>query len=386
MLVGREDGYLTTTVTESTAVQSVQFLQTGTRLIFRPFIADDGYIRMEVHPEDSDGKVVSGLPSKTTTEVTTNILVKDGHTIVIGGLFRESSLIDRSQTPGLGNLPLIGALFRQQTDSTTREEIIIMLTPHIIKDDSAYSAVSEQALKDLDKLRVGTRRGMMPWGRERLAECCYDDAVKEMSKPLPDRKKALWCLDCATNLNPMFLEAVKMKETLTRHEVTSVDNSSVRYFVKRQILADRAAAAGSADSQTIRPIVVAALNKPEVVLVPKPAAATTRPSDPRADLAAPWSLKLSSVFDLSWARGKGPVPSAPATQIHPLDVADEGEAAVERTAAIQNVAPAMPPISAAPPSPTTRPARPDGGDGGVVVTELPADEAEGAGQPAQNGK
>src|SRR5207248_2488407 len=55
VIVGRKDGYLTTTVTQTSTVQTVDFLDTGTRLIFRPFIGDDGYIRMEIHPEDSSG-------------------------------------------------------------------------------------------------------------------------------------------------------------------------------------------------------------------------------------------------------------------------------------------------------------------------------------------
>lgn len=238
VIVGKEDGYLTTTVTESTAVQTVEFLKSGTRLVFRPFIGDDGYIRMEVHPEDSDGSVVAGLPSKSTTEVTTNIMVKDGHTAVIGGLFRDSSISSRSQVPGLGNLPVIGALFRQQQDTTAREEIIILLTPHIVKDDRAFSEQSEALLKDMERLRVGVRKGMMPFGRERLAEASYDAAVNEMNKPNPDRSKALWELDCATNLNPTFLEAIKMKERLTGHELSSVDNSTTRGFLKRMIMAD----------------------------------------------------------------------------------------------------------------------------------------------------
>src|SRR4029434_5761145 len=80
VFVGNEDGYYTTLTTETTTSQSVESLKTGTRLIFRPFIGSDGFIRMEVHPEDSDGSVkANGLPSKSTTEVTSNVLGKDGH-------------------------------------------------------------------------------------------------------------------------------------------------------------------------------------------------------------------------------------------------------------------------------------------------------------------
>ncbi len=275
VLVGSEDGYLTTTVTESTAVQSVQFLETGTKLVFRPYVGDDGYIRMEVHPESSEGGVdARGLPSKQTTQVTTNVMVKDGHTVVIGGLFRERSVSGRSQVPLLGNMPLVGPLFRNQADSTVREEIIIMLTPHIVKDDKAYSDASEALLKDFEKLRVGVRRGMMPWGRERLAENCYEDAVREYAKPNPDTKKVLWHLDCATNLNPQFTEAINMKAQVTGKQVTSVDNASVRYFLKRRIMAERAATAPAA-----RPAAVQALGQPsrQSVLATPPSSPATQP-------------------------------------------------------------------------------------------------------------
>lgn len=241
IIVGRRDGYLTTTVTSSSTVQTVEFLDTGTRLIFRPFIGDDGYIRMEVHPEDSSGGLTANanLPFKITTEVTSNIMVKDGHTVVIGGLFRESSDSSRNQVPLLGSIPVAGALFRNQRDRTVREEIIILLTPHIIKDDSGFSKEAEAARDEWDKLRVGVRRGMMPTGRERLAELSYEKALAELAKPEPNRSRALWHLDIATNLNPQFLEAIQLKERLTGVELSSVDNSSIRGFIRRRTLAEQ---------------------------------------------------------------------------------------------------------------------------------------------------
>ena len=190
ILVGREDGYLTTTVSETVATQTVQFLQTGTLLTFRPFVSGDGYVRLEVHPEDSDGGLnEDNLPFKITTEVTTNVMVKDGHTVVIGGLFRETSTTSRSQVPGLGNLPVVGAAFRNQSDRTLREEIIILLTPHVIKDDERYSEQSKEELATAEKLRVGVREGMMPWGRERLAEGFYERPWRSCASPSRTRRR-----------------------------------------------------------------------------------------------------------------------------------------------------------------------------------------------------
>jgi type IV pilus assembly protein PilQ len=238
--VGRSDGYETTTVSSTTSTQTVQFLDSGTTLAFRPFIGDDGYVRMEIHPEDSSGGLTSSnLPFKTTTEVTANLMVKDGHTIVIGGLFRDTSTINRGQVPFLGNIPILGVLFRQQQDQSQRQEIIILLTPHIIKDDSAYAKVSEADQKRVEELRVGVRKGMMIFGRERLAELAYENAVAEAGKPHPDMNLILWHLNIATDLNPTFLEAIEMKEKVSGHQVTDADNSSIRSFVSRAILEDQ---------------------------------------------------------------------------------------------------------------------------------------------------
>ena len=238
--VGSEQGYRTTVTSEVLAAEDVKFLETGTRLIFRPYIGDNGFVRMEIKPEDSSGSVnAQGLPNKFVTQVTSNVMVRDGHTVVIGGLFRESSSSSKTQVPGLGSLPGVGPLFGRRTDASVREEVIILLTPHIVKDDDAYAAASEEELRQAERMRVGMRKGMLPWGRERLAEAAYEKASEEMAKANPDRKKALWHLDCATNLNPKFSEAIALKARITGQELASVDNSTIRDFVKRQVMAER---------------------------------------------------------------------------------------------------------------------------------------------------
>ena len=134
VLLGRRDGYLTTTVTQTSTTQSVEFLDTGTRLVFRPFITGDGYVRLEIHPEDSNGGVKSdGLPFKETAEVTTNVMVRDGQTIVIGGLIRRRQEEVEKKVPVLGDVPLLGSLFRSEATMSLREEIVIVLTPRLMR-------------------------------------------------------------------------------------------------------------------------------------------------------------------------------------------------------------------------------------------------------------
>jgi type IV pilus assembly protein PilQ len=240
MIVGRRDGYLTTTVTETAAVQNVEFLETGTRLIFRPYIGADGYIRMEVHPEDSTGGITAAnLPFEQTTEVTTNILVKDGHTILIGGLFREVTSATRSQVPLLGNIPVAGTLVRNTSDTTTREEIIILLTVHIVKDDNAYAEAGAELAEDVERYRVGMRQGLQWFGRERLSQAHYHWALEHLDAG--NTEKALWDLNLAINNNPKMLPAIKLKEKLEGKRQYSNEGSSVRDFLIKEIMREQGA-------------------------------------------------------------------------------------------------------------------------------------------------
>lgn len=234
IMVGRRDGYLTTTVTETTSTQTVQFLDTGTLLVFRAYVGDDDYIRMSIHPKDSTGGLTaSNLPFEQTTEVMTDIGVRDGYTILIGGLFREVTSASRSQMPYLGSLPVAGALFRNTRDSTQREEVIILLTVHIVKDDDALVEASRKAAEDVERYRVGMREGLQVFGRERLAQAHYRWAVEHLEHG--DEGRALWDARIAVYLNPGFLAAIALTEKLSNKRAWDEDGSAIRDFVVREI-------------------------------------------------------------------------------------------------------------------------------------------------------
>ncbi len=235
VIVGRRDGYLTTTVTETTAIQTVEFLETGTQLVFRPFIGDDGYVRMEIHPEDSTGELnESNLPFETTTEVTSNILIRDGHTILIGGLFREATTAVRSQVPIMGNIPGVGALFRSTNDNTTREEVIILMTVHVIKDEEQYAKVGAKLAEEAMQLRIGMRRGIQMYGRERLSMAHYHMAQQHFKAGR--RSKALWDARMSLHISPKYLPAIKLKEKIVGKHSCDYKIGSVRDFISRRLM------------------------------------------------------------------------------------------------------------------------------------------------------
>ncbi len=237
--IGGQLGYLTTTTSTTTSQQTVSFIDTGTKLIFRPFIGNDGYIRMEIHPEDSSGTIdARGVPQTETTEVTSNVMVKDGRTIVIGGLFRESTTASRGQVPVLGNIPVLGIPFRQTNDSTVRVETIVLITPHIINDDTSIYDESEKESQDVTRMMLGNRAGLQPWGRDRIAQLWYSKARDQFEKGNKD--KALMYVDWALNTEPKFIEAIKFREELTNKKVEEATESSLNGFVQRVISADAA--------------------------------------------------------------------------------------------------------------------------------------------------
>ncbi len=210
--IGTKIGYTSqTTQTQTSTTQQVEFLDTGTKLSFRPYIGDDGYIRMDIHPKDSSGTLkANSIPDEQSTELATNIMVKDGQTIVIGGLFRDVIVTSRSQIPLLGDLPLIGALFRKTTDTNQRQEVIVLLTPHII--DDAEETNSQARLDDIARKRMGARNELQWAGKARLAEDRYVIAARSYLEG--DTETAMKNLNYILELRPSYLEAIRLKERI----------------------------------------------------------------------------------------------------------------------------------------------------------------------------
>jgi type IV pilus assembly protein PilQ len=212
--IGKTLGYRGSTAISTGGVATqgeVQFLETGTVLTFRPYIGNDGYIRMDIDPKDSTAQLnVDKVPDETVTQVKTNVIVKDGETIVIGGLFRDVVTTSRSQVPILGDVPFVGALFRGTNDRTERQEVIVLLTPHIIVEPNETEG--EARAVDISRKRFGAKDGLQWIDRARLAEDRYAKAVKLYDQN--ELASAMRQLNMALNLRPTYLEAIRLKERI----------------------------------------------------------------------------------------------------------------------------------------------------------------------------
>ena len=137
IIIGGELGFPVVTTVENTVIQSVQFLSVGAQLKLTPTITDDGFIMMKVHPELSDGVVQQGIPSKSTAEVTTEVLVRDGQVLFIGGLIRDRDEKTRKGIPVLVRIPILGPLFGRTVHSRQKSELITLITPRIVAPGAA---------------------------------------------------------------------------------------------------------------------------------------------------------------------------------------------------------------------------------------------------------
>jgi type IV pilus assembly protein PilQ len=212
--IGQKLGYESQTTTlpgSDYQTSSVDFLDTGTKLSFRPYICNDGYIRMDIHPKDSSGSLKeNNIPDETSAELVTNIIVKDGQTIVIGGLFRDKIKSSKTQVPLLGNLPILGTAFRGTADSVERQEVIVLLTPHIIEEPEDTNGRGRS--NDVRRKRFGAMSGMQPIARARMAEDCYAQAAEYYIEG--DNESAMHKLRIALTLRPTYLEAIRLKEKI----------------------------------------------------------------------------------------------------------------------------------------------------------------------------
>ena len=152
----------------------------------------------------------NNIPDETSAELVTNIMVKDGETIVIGGLFRDTIKANKTKIPLLGDIPLFGVLFRGTADQMKKEEVIILLTPHIIEEPSETEG--QARADDVSRKRYGAKDAMLPIGGARLAEDFYAIAVKYYLEG--KYEFAMRQVGMALRFRPTYLEAIRLKERI----------------------------------------------------------------------------------------------------------------------------------------------------------------------------
>jgi MSHA type pilus biogenesis protein MshL len=161
ILVGTKDAYITSTTSQggsgsTVTSQSVNFVDVGIKLFVTPTINRDGFVTMKIKPEissstrtniTSEGQVTQ-IPIVTTSEAETTVMIKDGVTIIIGGLQKDEKTKTLTRVPVLGDIPVLGWFFGNISHEIKKTEIVILLTPHIVSGETSYADFSAIPPKD----------------------------------------------------------------------------------------------------------------------------------------------------------------------------------------------------------------------------------------------
>ncbi|MBF0532547.1 MAG: type II secretion system protein GspD [Candidatus Omnitrophica bacterium] len=154
ILVGSTEPYVSTTTTTPssgpvTSSETVNFIDVGVKLYVTPTIHNDGFITMKIRPEVSTAansittSTNNTIPIVEASEAETKVMVKDGVTIILGGLIKDEKSRTEKSVPVLGKIPLLGRAFRSDSDSVNKTEIAIFIKPTIITGDIDKKNVDE---------------------------------------------------------------------------------------------------------------------------------------------------------------------------------------------------------------------------------------------------
>lgn len=140
ILLGSTEPYLVTYIDNETKIitEDTKFMDVGIQLTVKPRITQDGYVTLDIESEVSSARRVpdvSNALAVDTSRAKTVMKVKDGRTVVLGGLIKDEKVDTIKKVPLLGDIPILGFFFRSKDKSDAKTELIIFITPHIIKED-----------------------------------------------------------------------------------------------------------------------------------------------------------------------------------------------------------------------------------------------------------
>jgi general secretion pathway protein D len=152
ILIGEQIPILTSsqqsTIAQSNIVQSIQYRDTGKILTILPQVNSAGLVNMEIRQEVSAvGAATFGdtnSPSFITREAETTVVVQNGESVLIGGIIDDNVTRSRSGVPFLMDIPVLGRLFRIDSEAVNRTELIILITPYVIRDREEARSVTEE--------------------------------------------------------------------------------------------------------------------------------------------------------------------------------------------------------------------------------------------------
>ena len=164
ILVGSSEPYLVQSKDIDTGLITTEtkFMDVGIKLVVTPTITDDGNVIMQIHPEVSSARRVAEVENALavdTTQADTTLMIKDGDTVVLGGLIKDSVVKTVNKLPVLGDIPLLGVFFRNNTDQKVKQELIVFITPHLLNENGSNTIEKEaKRIEEITKRQLMLRQ------------------------------------------------------------------------------------------------------------------------------------------------------------------------------------------------------------------------------------
>jgi pilus assembly protein CpaC len=153
-------------------VVTIQFREFGVKLSFTPVITSEGLIHLKVAPEVSSLDFTNALtiqgftiPSLSTRSVQSEMILKDGQSFLIAGLVNNQVVEQFSKIPGLGDLPILGQFFKSRSVQKSQDELLVMVTPHIVRLDSPPKQTPLPQFPDTFMKSLPPAKGTPPSGK-----------------------------------------------------------------------------------------------------------------------------------------------------------------------------------------------------------------------------
>ncbi len=151
---------------EGSVTQSIDRIDLQLELMIKPHVSVDDSVLLEIKHDAKDlAKESAELgPSWTTRSFETRVLVRDQQTVVIGGLMQEREVLVEDKVPFLGDIPVLGNLFKSTAKRKTKSNLVIMLTPYIVKDQMDLETIRARKVREHDEFASSlTTLGAMPY-------------------------------------------------------------------------------------------------------------------------------------------------------------------------------------------------------------------------------
>ncbi len=178
--------------TDRFVITGWEYKSYGVLLKVTPTINQNGYVTLKLHPEISDKQDEidfqgASVPVLSTQSADATVMIKDGQTLVIGGLIKDKKVTTRTKVPLLGDIPVLGLLFTHKSEEVVKNDLMIFITPHIISDVMLSARAPQSAGEE--SMAVTTTEDILPAAAKAKEEKVTVSESSKTTKPAAVEKK-----------------------------------------------------------------------------------------------------------------------------------------------------------------------------------------------------